>query len=421
VYQIENQRQATEGSRWFRWGQTRPAVARNVLLLGMVSFLTDISSEMVATVLPLYLLFNLRLAPVQFGLIDGLYQGGSVLVRVASGFVADRWRRPKQVAALGYGLSAMTRIGLLLVRGPWLAILALIMVDRLGKGIRTAPRDALISLSTPAHALATAFGVHRSLDTAGAMLGPVLAFALLALAPESYDAIFVVSFCIAVVGVAVIVLFVRNPPQPAIAEGLPKVTLPEALALLRRPRLRMLFLVGFALSIATVSDSIIYLALQDQLQLNLGMFPLLFVATALVYMLLAVPVGRLADRLGRTRVFLAGYVVLGLAYLTLLVPGVLGPQLMITLLLLGTYYAMTDGVLQAIASSMIVPELRASGLGLMSTSTGFGRLLASLAFGLTWSLVGIQSAIAVFLVALIILLVVAAMTLGRASPEPANA
>src|SRR5215216_1313925 len=152
----------------------RRVVGRTVLLLGLTSLFTDVSAEMVATVLPLYLVYTLGLSPLAFGVADGLYQGGAALVRVASGFVGDRWRRHKTVAAVGYGLSAACKLGYLVVGGALGGLSALILLDRTGKGIRTAPRDALISLSTPREHLGRAFGVHRALDTAGAMIGPLL-------------------------------------------------------------------------------------------------------------------------------------------------------------------------------------------------------------------------------------------------------
>jgi hypothetical protein len=196
-----------------------PAVGRTVLLLGLTSFFTDISSEMVATVLPLYLVFGLGFSPLAFGVVDGLYQGAATLVRLAGGLGADRWRRHKEVAVAGYGLSAIAKLGLLLAGGVWGAIAAAILVDRTGKGIRTAPRDALISLSVSPAALGTAFGVHRALDTAGAMLGPLLAFVLLSLAPGAYDAVFVVSFCMALVGLGVVTLFVDGHTGSSLPTG----------------------------------------------------------------------------------------------------------------------------------------------------------------------------------------------------------
>ena len=187
MYQAENIRAVLAGrGRGVRglW----PRVNRTVFLLGLTSLFTDISSEMVATILPLYLVYTLGFTPLQFGFIDGLYQGASALVRIASGLVGDRWQRHKEVAVLGYGLSAICKPAFLLVGAAWGGLVAVILVDRTGKGIRTAPRDALISLSTPREELATAFGVHRALDTVGAMLGPLLAFCAAGAPPRAFQA-----------------------------------------------------------------------------------------------------------------------------------------------------------------------------------------------------------------------------------------
>src|SRR5713226_4236622 len=186
------------------------AVGRTVILLGVTSLLTDISSEMVSAVLPLYLLYQLQASPLQLGIVDGIYQGCSGLVRLAAGISADRWRRQKDVAAAGYALSAVSRIGLLLSSGALGGIATFVLVDRIGKGIRTAPRDALISLSVPRERLGLAFGVHRALDTSGALLGPLFAFGLLALAPRSFDIVFLPSFSFGLLGLGVILLFVEN-------------------------------------------------------------------------------------------------------------------------------------------------------------------------------------------------------------------
>lgn len=136
-------------------------VGSSGFFLGLTSLLTDISSEMVTGTLPLYLLLTLRLAPLQFGLLDGINQGASALVRIASGLIADRWQRTKEVAPTGYAFSALCRIGLLLVGRSWLRISGVDLLDRIGKGILTAPRDAMIASSAPCDKLGTAFGVHR--------------------------------------------------------------------------------------------------------------------------------------------------------------------------------------------------------------------------------------------------------------------
>src|SRR5688500_2966144 len=244
MYPIENSGDLIKNKRRQLFSREMwSSVGSNVFFLGLTSLLTDISSEMVTATLPLYLLFTLRLAPMQFGLIDGLNQGASVLVRLASGLIADRWRRAKEVATAGYAFSAVCRIGMLLVGRNWLGISGVVLLDRIGKGIRTSPRDAMIAASVSSEKLGTAFGVHRAMDTAGAMLGPLLATALLVAAPGAYDAVFIVSFCFAIVGVAVIGLLVESPATGAPAADSPPVSSQIVRQLLGRQNFRALVLI----------------------------------------------------------------------------------------------------------------------------------------------------------------------------------
>ena len=383
-------------------------VTRTVVLLGVVSMLTDISSEMVAAVLPLYLVYSLGFTPLQYGIVDGLYQGASALVRLVSGFAGDRLRRHKEVAATGYGLSAICKLGLVAVGSAWGAVGAVILLDRTGKGIRTAPRDALISLNSRPENLGLSFGVHRALDTTGAMLGPLVAFGLLALAPLAFNSIFLVSFCIAIVGVAVLVLFVDGQPQSAEAEEVPRPSLREAGSVLGSAGFRRLLGLASVLGLATISDAFIYLSLENRVGFEPTLFPILFVGTASVYMILAVPAGWLADRIGRGTVFLSGYALLLVVYALLLVPthGWWGIPLILGML--GAYYAATDGVLAALGSSLSPAHLRGTGLALVGTATSIARLLASVLFGLLWVTVGIETTIATFSGALLVALLVTA-------------
>ena len=242
-----------------------PAVSHTVWALGWTSLFTDVSSEMVASMLPLYLVLHLGMSPLAFGVVDGLYQGAAALVRVAAGVLSDRWRRYKAIAITGYALSAACRFFILLAGASWSSITAIIVADRIGKGIRTAPRDALISQRTESSQLATAFGVHRALDAAGAMLGPVLAFVLLARAPDEFDLLFVTSFAIAVVGVFVIVLFVpaHREADPDLNAAPP--SLAGAMSLLTERRFRAILIAGSLLGVATISDAFVYLVLQQGL------------------------------------------------------------------------------------------------------------------------------------------------------------
>ena len=397
------------------------AVPRTVFLLGLTSLFTDISSEMVVTILPLYLVYVGGFTPLAFGVIDGISNGAAALVGLASGFVGDRFRRHKEVATAGYGLSAVCKLLLATVGTALSAIGATVLLDRIGKGIRTAPRDAMISLSTPERQLGAAFGVHRALDTTGAMIGPLLAFGLLALAPLAFNSIFLVSFFIALIGLGILVLLVQ-PKQARDASQAPSQAMPSlraAVALLALPRYRALLVAGGALSLATASDAFVFLALQDKLDLGNSLFPLLFVGSATTYMVLAVPMGRLADRFGRGRVLLGGYVLLITVYLTLLSPMSGWVVLFLALGLLGCYYAATDGVLMALGSSVVPDEVRGSGLALVGTVTNIARLLASVAFGALWTLWGLHNAIACFAVALVAATALAAVLLAR-TREPAH-
>jgi MFS family permease len=400
-----------------------PGVSRVVVLLGLTSLFTDISSEMVAAVLPLYLVYTLGLTPFQFGIVDGLYQGAAALVRIGGGFAADRWQRHKEVAAFGYGLSAVCKLALLAVGSAWAALTAVVVLDRTGKGIRTAPRDALISLNAPRPQLATAFGVHRALDTTGAMLGPIVAFALLTLVPLGFDTIFVTSFCFALVGLGILVLFVdgRSRVENVDAVPLEPVRLRSAFALLRAGRFRTLVLIAGALSLMTMSDGFLYLGLQQRMDFDFGLFPLLYVGTAAVYMLLSAPIGRLADRVGRGVVFVGGYVLLLLVYSSLLLPTTGTAVLLLYLVLFGAYYAATEGVLMALASAVLPAELRASGLAVLVTTTSIGRLLASVVFGGLWTWFGLDAAVVAFAAGLALAMSVTALALVRAPARAAHA
>jgi MFS family permease len=352
---------------------------------------------MVATVLPLYLVTTLGFSPLQFGIVDGLYQGAGAFVRLAAGYAGDRLRRHKEVAAIGYGISAVCKLALAVVGSAFGAISAIVLFDRAGKGIRTAPRDAMISLSSPPGQLGASFGVHRALDTAGAMLGPLVAFGLLALTPGDYSSLFLVAFCFAIAGFGVLVLLVDDPARAQRSNPVPAVRMADIARLFRIPALRGLAIAAVLLGIATVSDGFIYLTLQQDLDLDPLYFPLLFTGTALVYMLLATPAGRLADRIGRGRVLVAGYGLLLCVYGLLLAAPTLGiPGLLLALALLGTYYAATDGVLMALASAWVPEELRGSGLAALGTAVSGARFAGSVLFGLLWTAVDVQLALACF-------------------------
>ncbi|MFG2103948.1 MFS transporter [Micromonospora echinaurantiaca] len=390
-------------------------VSGTVVLLGTVSLLTDVSSEMVASVLPLYLTAVVGLSPVAYGFLDGVYQGVSALVRIAGGYAGDRGRRPKWVAAAGYGVSALSRLAMLPAAG-FAAVTAVVTADRLGKGLRTAPRDALIAAASRPEALGRAFGVHRTLDTVGAAAGPLVAFALLATVPGSYDSVFVVSFAFAVAGLAVLVLLVPDLPT---ASGAVRAGLRRAVAQVAGVRLRRPLLAAALLGLVTVGDGFLYLTLQDRDDFAARWFPLLYVGTNVAYLVLAVPLGRLADRVGRGRVFVAGHLALLGGYLVAALPrGGVGLTVVV-LLLLGTFYAATDGVLAALVSRLVPADSRGTGIAAAQTTVVLARFAASVLFGLVWQLYGPRPALVLFAV-LLAGVVPVAVRLLRGADQPAT-
>ncbi|MFJ9820308.1 MFS transporter [Streptomyces sp. NPDC101151] len=390
-------------------GRRRAAIAPTVLALGTVSLVTDVSSEMVTAVLPLYLVAGLGLSPLGFGLLDGIYNGFSALVRLAGGHLADRGGgRHKWVAGFGYGVSALCK-PLLLMAHSLTPIGLILAADRTGKGLRTAPRDALISLSSTPETRGRAFGVHRAMDTAGALFGPLVAFLILRATVDGYDAVFTVSFCVAVFGVLVLVLFVPGgrregaarkgaardgAARDSAAQDGARPTLRAAVGLLRRRDLRRITVCALLLGLATVSDSFVYLLLQRRLGVPDRWFALLPIGTAAAFLLLAMPLGRLADRVGRWAVFLAGHGALLVAYALLLTSwhGTALPYVVLTLH--GGFYAATDGVLMAAASEGVPEALRSSGLAVVQTGQALARFACSLMFGAAWTVWGDRAALA---------------------------
>lgn len=389
----------------------------NVLALGLVSLLTDVSAEMVTAVMPLYLVFQLQFSPMQFGVLDGFYTGATAVLRLVGGHVADRFRRNKAVAGVGYAMSAVCKLGFLLA-GRSLPLLGLVIgLDRAGKGLRTAPRDAMISLSVPPEAQGRAFGVHRAMDTAGALAGPFAAAGVVALVGAAYDAVFIVSCCVAVVGVLALVLFVREPdapaadPRPARAAG--KTLLREAAALLADRPFRRVLVAMLPLSLATISDAFLYLLLQRRLDIDTGWLPLLPAGVAAAFLLAAVPFGRLADRVGRWVVVTGGYAALLACYLLVLLPPA-PATLAAVLVLRGLSYAATDGVVSALVGPLLPPERRATGLAVVQTGQALGAATASWLFGLLWTEAGPLPAVQTMAVALGAAVVVAVPLLRKA-------
>jgi predicted MFS family arabinose efflux permease len=241
------------------------------------------------------------------------------------------------------------------------------------------------------------------------------------LAPGAYDAVFVVSLCAALIGLAILILFVENRPGPAVPAPQPAaITIAAVARLARRPEVRALVVAGGALNLATMSDAFLYLTLQRRLDFQVGFFPLMYVVTAAIYMGLALPMGLLADRIGRTRVFIGSYLLLLLVYSALLLPSRGPAEVAVYLVMLGAFYAGTDGVLMALASARLPEDLRTSGMALLMTVSNLARLGASIVFGWLWTWRGVEFAVGVFGSVLVVATALAAVLLRSGKAGSSN-
>ncbi len=419
--------------------RVRGRVPRMVVLIGCVSLLTDVAAEMVASVLPLYLFMVLRLSPLEYGWIDGLFNGSAAIVRVWFAHWADRTQQHKRIAFLGYAMSALSRVGLFVAGlGGWISVAVVLLLDRIGKGIRTAPRDAMIAQCSSAPALGASFGVHRAMDAVGALTGPLLATGLLLAFPGRFDYVFALSVFFAVAGLVVLARWVKVPPARDTADGAAGAAASEGAgvisvraapiaaagtpwrALLRAPYLALCGCCAL-LALFTVSDGMVYAGLQARGRVEPAWLPMLFVATAGVFMVAAMPIGRLADRLGPMTVFAAGH--LGLVALYALVSlDLLSAAATVgaTVVLLGLYYAATDGVVMALVARGLPARIRTTGMAVVTSVVGLARMAASVVFGWCWTEWSHEVAMGVFAAGmatslLLALLAIRAWSLAAAS------
>ena len=355
----------------------------NVLVAGLVSFFTDIASEMIAPVLPLFLTVTLRAPVAAVGLIEGVAESTASVLRVFAGWLSDRAGRRKPLVVAGYALSNLTK-PLLAVAGTWPHVLAVRFVDRVGKGVRTAPRDALIADSVVAQHRGLAFGFHRAMDTAGAAVGPLLAFAVLAMAPEHYRTVFWVAAIPGAAGILTAALFLHDVGRPAVAAPPPRL----AFVGLGRPFAHFT-LAATVFALGNSSDAFLILRARN-LGLPAAVIPLVYFAFNMVYALLSTPAGALSDRMGRRRILVVGYAVFAVVYFGFaLLRAPAGRWAVPALFLVyGVYYALAEGAQRALVVDLVPAPLRATALGTFATATGLALLPASLVAGRLWDSLG---------------------------------
>jgi MFS family permease len=363
----------------------------NVIVLGIASFLTDLSTEMVYPLLPLYLTSaRIGATPAIVGLIEGIAESFASLLKVFSGYISDRFRTRKPLAIFGYSTSTIGKIFLYLST-TWQIVLVGRILDRFGKGIRTAPRDALIADSSDPQARGTAYGLHRALDTFGAVAGVMVAYVLFVTLRENFQPVFLWSLIPAFLAVLVLFLVREKKPAPQAApqnqRGKNEIwwkNLGSRWHALDR-RLKFFLAIVFIFNLGNSSNQFLILR-ATSLGYTDASAILLYLLYNLVYAVGAYPFGHLSDKIGRKQLLVTGYAIYGFIYLGFGVSG--APLLPILFGLYGLYIALTEGVEKALVSELAPAPQRATLIGLHATAVGIGLLPASLFAGVLWDAFG---------------------------------
>jgi MFS family permease len=361
-------------------------IPRAVWALGFVSLLMDTSSEIIHALLPVYLVNVLGASMVTVGFVEGIAEATASITKVFSGAVSDWLGKRKLLAVIGYGLAALSKPMFPLAPSVgWLV--AARFIDRIGKGIRGAPRDALIADVTPEHLRGASFGLRQSLDTAGAFIGPALAVGLMWLTANDFQRVFWVAVIPAFLCVVLLVVAVDEPERPA---AIPKVRSPLSVVELKRLGLAYWFVVGIAMvfSLARFSEAFLILRAQA-VGLPVTLVPLVLVLMNLVYSVAAYPAGVMSDRTNRITILGAGFGFLVAADLVLAFTNGLG-GVAAGVGLWGLHMGFTQGLLSTLVADTAPPELRGTAFGMFNLLGGLSLLIASVLAGALWERIGPQ-------------------------------
>jgi len=364
--------------------RARRQLPGSIWALGVVSLFMDVSSEMIHGLLPVFLVTVLGASAATVGLIEGIGEATASISKLFSGWISDRLGKRKALTVVGYGIAALSKPLFAIAQSSgW--VLAARFSDRIGKGIRGAPRDALLSELTPPGLSGAAFGLRQSLDTVGAFAGPMLAIGLMMLFHGDFRRVFWCALIPALAAVAVLVLAVREPPSSARLAVQRPVGWGEMCRLGGR-RYWMVVGVSAVLTLARFSEAFLILRARNA-GLNIVLAPLVLVVMNVIYAGSAYPIGALSDRVDRRLLLAAGFAVLVLADAVLaFAPGL--TLVMLGVGLWGLHMGMTQGLLAALVADTAPPPLRASAFGVFNFVSGVALLLASALAGFLWQLVG---------------------------------
>jgi MFS family permease len=351
--------------------------SKNVFFTGVVSFFMDVSSEMIYPLVPLFLANVLGVNKSMIGLIEGMAEATASLLKVFSGWLSDRTGQRKNLMIAGYAISTLSR-PVIALAGAWQQVLASRFVDRLGKGIRTAPRDAIIADSTETTHLARAFSFHRSMDTMGAVVGPAIALILLQLYNNNYKMVFWLSMIPGAIAVLVIITFIKEKKRTAVTAA-------------ERPRLplkhfdgKVKFFIVIATLFALGNSSDAFLILRaEQSGIPLVMIPAVYLMFNLVYSLSAIPAGIAADKYGKKRIILLGFVLFAGLYYGFAVAKS-SSAIWVLFALYGLFMGLTEGIQKAFLATIIPLDFKATAFGVYATAVGLATLPASVIGGILW-------------------------------------
>lgn len=363
-------------------GKNINAGLKNIILLGIVSFFADASSEMVYPIIPLYLTVVLGATPALVGVIEGVAESLASLLKVYSGYISDRYQRKKPLAFSGYVTGVLYKLALIFA-GSWVGILTARIIDRFGKGIRTAPRDVMVADSAEGNKMGRAFGIHKTLDKAGSAVGILLAFLLLSSAGTiNYKMIFAFSI-IPVVLALFMFLFIKE--KTAERNMRPREKFWHNIGRLDG-RLKLYLFVAFLFTLGNSSNTFLLLRAKD-LDFSDTNTILLYLLYNVMASLFAIPFGRLSDKIGRKRLLVGGYILFSVVYFGFAF-ATSKATIIIVFALYGIYTAMTSGVERAFIAEIAPKELKGTMLGLLATLVGIALLPASMIAGLLWDTLG---------------------------------